>query len=76
MKVEIAEFTIPYTYLLGGISLDCILGSNFIAKIATKVGFKVKKLHLHQGYKTSTVLVQEEACSQEKNKNLDNIDRN
>ena len=75
MNVEIARFTIPHTFLVGGISPDCILGSNFLAKTAAQVGFKVRKLNLHQRDRTGTTLVQEEACDQEEEKALGNTNR-
>ena len=33
-NIEIARFTIPNTFLVGGVSLDYVLGSNFLVKTA------------------------------------------
>ena len=63
-KVEIARFKIPYTFLMGEISPNCILGSDFPVKIAAEVDFKANKLRLHQGDKIGTAPVREEACNQ------------
>ena len=48
-NIEIASFNIPYTFLVGESSPDCVLSRDFLAKKATKVDLKVKELHLNQG---------------------------
>ena len=64
-NVELARFTFSNNFLVGNVSPDCMLGGNFLANTAAQVNFKVKKLPLHQGDKTSRAQVQEEACDQE-----------
>ena len=64
-NVEIARFNIPHTFLVGEISPNCILGSDFLAKIAAEVDFKANKLCLHQGDKIRIALVREKTCNQE-----------
>ena len=64
-NMEIAGLNIPHTFLVNEISPNCILGSDFLAKITAKVDFKANKLCLHQGYKTRTAPVREETCNQE-----------
>ena len=67
-NLEIASFNIPHTILVGEISLACVLGSNFLAKMVAKVDFKVKKMCLYQGDKTGIAPKQEETCNQEEKK--------
>ena len=46
MKVPMVN--IPRIFLVGRISPNCILGSDFLIKTAIEVDFKANKLHLHQ----------------------------
>ena len=64
-SVEIASFNIPRTFLVGEVSLNCILRSDFLAKTAAEVDFKAKKLRSRQGDKTKTAPVQEEIYDKE-----------
>ena len=68
-NMEIARFNIPYTFLLGEISPNCILRSDFLEKTAAEVDFKGKKLHLCQGDKTKTAPLQEKPYNQEEERN-------
>ena len=47
---------------MGEISLNCILGSGFLAKTAEEVDFKAQKLCLHQRDKIGIGSVREEIC--------------
>ena len=73
MNVEIAKLSTPHTFLVGYISLDCVVGSNFLAKTAAQFGFKAKELPLYQGNKSGTAPVQEEICNQEEEDDIKNI---
>ena len=53
-KVEIASYTIPHTFLMGEFSQNCLLGSDFLIKMAAEVDFEAKKLLLCQRDKTGT----------------------
>ena len=66
----------PHTILVGGVSLDCTLGSDFLVKTTASIDFKSKEPHLHQGDKTGTALVQEDSCNQEERKDLLNTNIN
>ena len=61
-NVEITGFSIPHTFLMGEISLNCILGSDFFANTAEEVDFKAQKICLHQRDKIGIGLVREETC--------------
>ena len=46
-KLKKACFNIPHTFLMDEIAPNCILGSDFLAKMAAEVDFQAKELCLH-----------------------------
>ena len=68
-NVEISRFNIPYTFLVGKIAPNCILGSDFVVKTASEVDFKVNKLSLYQGDKTKIAPLQEPCIQEEERRN-------
>ena len=69
-NVEIAGFNILHTFLEGKIAPNCILRSNFLAKIAVEVGFKANELLLYQGDRISVAPVLEENCDKKKKEEI------
>ena len=69
-NMEIARFNIPHNLLVGKIAPNCILGSNFVAKIDAEVDSKTNMPCLHQRDKISLAPVREETCNKKKKKKL------
>ena len=67
-NVEIAGFNILHTFLVGEIYPNCVLESDFLAKIAVDIDFKVNILRFHQGDKTGIAPVWEKTRNKEEEK--------